>query len=160
MQTPTYKFGERVISAISAGTFFILVGIIFVLALPSNLFERMLAFFSSLTTREFPGSTISLPAPSSPAAHAVLYEAVFQFCLGLAILQILLLMLRLVWRSPIGKTAETIGNFVFWSGASFLATTFLNQSTTVSMWFAFWAGMLVVMGVSLVIRALILLARR
>jgi hypothetical protein len=160
MQTPTYKFGERVISAISAGTFFILIGIIFVLALPSNLFERILAFFSSLTTNEFPGSTISLPAPISPAAHSVLYEAVFQFCVGLAILQILLLTLRLMWRSPIGKTAETIGNFVFWSGASFLATTFLNRTTNVNMWFAFWAGIILVVGVSLVIRALILLARR
>jgi hypothetical protein len=160
MQTPTYKFGERVISAISAGTFFILIGVTFVLALPSNLFERILDFFSSLTTRDFPGSTISLPAPTSPAAHTVLYGAVFQFCVGLAILQILLLTLRLVWRSPIGKTAETIGNFVFWSGASFLAATFLNRSTTVNAWFAFWAGILVVVGVSLVVRALILLARR
>jgi hypothetical protein len=75
-------------------------------------------------------------------------------------LQILMLALRLVLRSPTRRTAETVGNLVFWFGATYLIITLLNDATTVDTWFMFWAAIIVVLGVSLIARALVLFARR
>ncbi len=154
------KFSENIIGAVAAGAALVILGAVFVLALPNNLFDRTVNFFSSLTIRNFPGTGISLPVPISPGTHTVVYQAVYQFSLGIAILQILILILRLVWPSPIRKTAETVGNLVFWFGAAFLATTYLNRFTTTNTWFAFWAGILMMAGVGLIVRALVLMAKR
>jgi len=153
------KQSEGIISAISVGFLFILFGSIYVLALPTSLFEKVVAF-TSLSSRQVPGTSIFLLAPTSPAAHSVFYTAVFQFCVGLAFLQLVVLILRLPWNSTTAKTAETLGSLVFWSGAALLSTTFLNAYTTVNTWFAFWAGILVMMGASLIARSIVLLLRK
>lgn len=155
-----YKAQERLFSALSAGSFFILLGIVYVINLPSSLWEEVIEFFSNLMTRQVPGIGITLLAPASPASHTVLYGAAFQFCIGLGILQIVFLMLRLIMNSPIGKTAETIGNLVYWFGAAYLVTTYLNSSTNLSRWFVFWAGILIILGLSLIARAFVLFGKR
>ena len=154
------KIGESLISAISVGAVFILIGVVFVLAHPRSLWDSIVAFFSSFTLRSVPGIGISLPAPVNPAAHAVFYTAAFQFCIGLGILQVILLALRLMMYSSIGKTAETMGNLVKWFGGAYLITTYLNNTTTISRWFMFWAGILVMLGLSLIARAFVLFAKR
>jgi len=152
--------GESIISAISVGTVFILFGIVFVLALPNNLFERTMAFFGSFTSRQVPGIGITLPAPISLNTHVVFYNAVFQFSLGIAFLQILILALRIGFGSRVPKIAETVGNLVFWFGASYLVNMYLDSSTTLSMWFAFWTAILIVLGLSIVARAVVLILKR
>jgi hypothetical protein len=158
--TPPYKAGEGIFSAISVGAVFILIGLVYVATLPASLWEKVIAFFGSFKVLQVPGIGIYLPAPAVPAAHTMLYNAVFQFCLGLGILQVILLALRFAWHSPIGKTAETVGHLVFWFGASYLIITLLNDATTLETWFIFWAAIPVVLGVSLIARALVLFARR
>jgi hypothetical protein len=152
--------GESLISAISAGVVFILIGVVFVLALPSSLWDSIVTFVSSFTLRSVPGMGISLPAPANTAVHAVLYTAAFQFCIGLGILQVVLLAIRIAMGSPIRKTAETVGNLVKWFGGAYLITTYLNNTTTISRWFMFWAGILIILGLSLIARAVVLLAKR
>ena len=159
-QTRFHRYEESVISAISVGGVFILIGLVYVLALPNNIWDKMIAFFGSFTTKQVASTGIFLPAPISPGVHAVFYNAIFQFFLGLALLQILILAMRLIWRSPVRRTAETAGTFVFWLGASYLVSVFLNRSTDANMWFAFWAALIIVLGVSLLTRALVLLIRR
>jgi len=159
-QSRAYKAQERLFSALSAGTFFILLGIVYVVNLPSSLWEEVVSFFTSLTLAQVPTTGIYLPAPISPASHTVLYGAVFQFCIGLGILQIIFLALRLMMNSPIGKTAETMGNLVYWFGAAYLVTTYLNSTTDISKWFVFWAGILIILGLSFIARAFVLIAKR
>jgi hypothetical protein len=154
------KTGENIISAISIGAVFILIGTIYFSTLPTSLWDKIVNFFNSFTTVQVPDTTIYLPAPAVPSAHAVVYNAAFQFCIGIAILQIIVLALRLLWRSPIDKTSETVGNLVYWFGASYLVPTFLNSSTTQTTWFAFWAAILITIGVSLIARALVFLDKR
>jgi hypothetical protein len=160
VQTRTHKRGESLISAISAGVVFILIGLVFILALPSSLWDSIVAFFSNFAWRSVPGLGISLPAPADPRAYAVLYTAEFQFCIGLGILQVVLVAIRLAMGSPIRKTAETVGNLVKWFGGAYLITTYLNSTTTIGRWFMFWAGILIVLGLSLIARALVLLTKR
>jgi hypothetical protein len=90
----------------------------------------------------------------------VLYQAFFQFCIGIGILQVILLILRLLWNSPIAKTAEVMGNLVFWFGTSYLVATYLNNAANMSRWFVFWAGILMILGLSFVARAFVLLVKR
>jgi hypothetical protein len=152
--------GESIISAISVGAVFILIGLVFILALPNSLWDSAVSFFTSLTLRQVPGIGIALPAPSNPSGHATFYTAVFQFSLGLAFLQILVLFLRFGFVSRIRRLAETVGNLVFWFGASYLAYVYLNSSTTLNTWFAFWAGIIIVLGLSIVARAAVRLAKK
>jgi len=149
---------EGLISAISVGAVFILFGVIYI-GTP-GLGGKIIDFFTGFSSVSVPNTGITLPAPSSPAAHAVFYGAVFQFCIGVAILTVLVLALRLLLRSPIGKTAETVGNLVFWLGATYLVTTYLNSTTDINTWFVFWAGILMITGLSLIVRGFVLLARR
>ena len=157
-QTRTQPAREGLISAISVGAVFILIGLIYINT--PDLWGKIGDFFSGFTSTLVTNTGITLPAPQFPASHAVLYGAVFQFSLGIGILEILLLSLRLLLRSPIRKTAEAVGNLVFWLGASYLVTTFLNNTTTISQWFVFWAGILMIAGLSLIARGFVLLARR
>jgi hypothetical protein len=159
-RSSAYKAQERLFSALSAGTFFILLGIVYVINLPASLWNEVFDFFGSFTLAQVPTTGIYLPAPISPASHAVLYGAVFQFCIGLGILQVIFLALRIMMNSPIGKTAETMGNLVYWFGAAYLVTTYLNGTTDISKWFVFWAGILIILGLSFIARAFVFLAKR
>ena len=153
-----YRYHEGVISAVSVGAVFILIGLISVTT--PDLWGKIVNFFNDFTTTQVPGTGISLPAPAVPAAHAGLYVAASQFSLGLGILGILLIAMRLSARSPTRRIAQEVGNLVFWFGVVFLINTFLNDATTSQTWFAFWAGVLVVLGLSLIARAMVLLAKR
>lgn len=155
-----YRSQERLFSALSAGTFFILLGIVYVINLPASLWDALIDFFGSFTLAQVPTTGIYLPAPINPAAHGLLYGAIFQFCIGLGILQIIFLLLRIMMNSPINKTAETIGNLVYWFGAAYLVTTYLNSTTDTSGWFVFWAGILIMLGLSFIARAFVLLVKR
>jgi hypothetical protein len=150
--------GDGLFSVVAVGAVFILVGIVF--ASTPNIFNDVGKFFSDFTTVQVPTTSIFLPAPTHPANHAELYGAAALFSLGVGVLQIVMLTLRLALGSPIRRTAETVGNLVFWFGASYLIMTLLNSATTLETWFAFWAAILVVLGASMIARALVLFARR
>jgi hypothetical protein len=159
-RSTAYKSQERLFSALSAGTFFILLGIVYVINLPNSLWNAVFDFFGSFTLAQVPTTGLYLPAPTNPMAHTVLYGAIFQFCIGLGILQIIFLVLRSMMNSPINKTAETMGNLVYWFGAAYIVTTYLNNTTDTSKWFVFWAGILIILGLSFVARSFVLLAKK
>ena len=157
------EHGEGIITAIALGGVLIIIGLLFLIT--PDLGGKIGTFFSDITTKSFiylanTTSTISLPVPADPASHSILYMAVAQFCIGVGILQILILALRAAVRSRIGRIAETVGNLVFWLGAGYLVTVFLNSSTTYREWFVFWSSLLILLGVSIMVRGIILFARR
>jgi hypothetical protein len=152
---------ESLITAIYVGSVFILLSLVyFVNAAASNLWAGIVNFFSTLTLAQVPGTGFSLPAPAKPAIHVELYVAGFQIALGLGILEVAVLIIRIMLHSPIARKAETIENIVFWLGASFLAITYLVNMTIMSEWFVFWAGIILIAGISFVARAFVLLVRR
>jgi hypothetical protein len=154
------KQGESIVSAVSVGVVFILFAATYVLALPASLWDSIIAFFSDFNIQQVPGTGIYLPAPIHPGQHTVVYTAAYQFCIGLVFLQAIVLLIRLFWSSPTRKTADTVGDLVFWTGSLLLIPTFLNSETTVNMWFAYWACILIVIGLSLIARAVVLLIRK
>jgi len=139
---------EGLFTAFSAGAFLILLGTIFV-ATP-RLYDDVSAFFMDF------GVGVFLPAPKNPANHAIVYSVATQFSLAWGIFLIGLLFVRLFVRSPLQKKAENVADIVFWVAGSFLIGSLLNEATTYVLWFAFWAAVIMLIGVSLVIRAIIL----
>jgi hypothetical protein len=158
VQKRPYKASESVISGVAAGFVLILIGVIYI-STPS-LLDSIVSFFSNITFVTVPGTGISLPAPIAPSAHGVLYGAVFQFVLGVGIMEIIVLVLRFAMHSPVSRLAETVGNVVFWLGTAYLVNTYLNEAATINKWFVFWAGILVFLGLSLLARGFVLLAKR
>lgn len=148
------RYREGLFSALSAGFFFLLVGAIFVIM--PNLFGKIQAFFSDFDVVRVPNTQIFLPAPASPRDHSVVYSSVARFSLVWGLYQIVVLALRFLARSPSSKKAETVSNLVFWLGANCLINIFLDETTTATTWFVFWAVIIMVVGVSLIVRAIIL----
>jgi signal transduction histidine kinase len=147
-------------SALYIGALFIIIAVIYITHLPSSLLDKFLDFFLSLTLAPVPGTGIALPAPSNPAVHTELYVAGFQLAIAIGLLEIVLLVLRVILHSPVSRIAETIENIVFWLGASYLVTTYLLNMTIAGEWFVFWAGIVLIFGLSLVARAFVLLSKR
>jgi hypothetical protein len=150
------------ISALAFGGFLVIVGV--VLVLNHNLWQQITAFFNNLTTKTVPfpsnsTSNLALPAPADPASHSALYKSVMQFDVGMGILQILILVFRLQTHSMIGRVAGTMGNLVFWIGAALLVNKFLLAGT-LSSWFEYWAAIIVLIGASIIARALVYIAKK
>ncbi len=150
---------EGLITALAVGGVFIVLGLVIVLT--PGLVQKTEDFFLDLTTVTYPlgSSTASLPAPANPAQHLDFFTAVMNFILGVGLLQILILALRLTVHSPIKRISETVGNLVFWLGGAFAAYVLLLAGTLTG-WFQFWASLIIIIGVSLLVRFGIHLAAR
>jgi len=152
---------EGFIGAVSAGCFLILVGLIFVTT--SGLFTNVIDFFKNFDVIEVSRTGIFLPAPKNPNTQyaANVYEAVSLFSLIWGFFQIAFLGLRFAFNSPAGKKAENAGNVVFWFGTYYLVNMYLIGmplilSEAQKSWFSFWAMLISLIGVTLIVRALIL----
>lgn len=154
------KKKENLFTAVYVGSVFIILALVYVSHLPYSLWDEIVDFFSSLTLSPIPGTSIPLPAPGNPAAHTDLYFAVFEFAIAIGVLEIVVLLLRVYFNSPVSRKAETVENIVFWLGTSYLAITYLVNMTIPSEWFVFWAGIVMLFGLALVARAFILLAKK
>jgi hypothetical protein len=153
--------GEGLISAVSTGLFFVLVGIIFIIN--QNLWSRIQGFINSFTIARVANTSVNLPVPSSPAAYTAVYSAAFQFALGIGALQILVLAMRLTIGSRIRRTAENVGSLVFWFGTAYALSVLADMKSTLAlsqqrnMWFQFWTVIIILIGLSIIARAAVLL---
>ena len=150
---------EGIITAIAIGGFLIIVGLVFGLMLAPT--GAVGDFFSDLTGVSYPviNGEMVLPAPAHPEAHALIYQAVFSFMMGIAVLEAVILVARLYVQSPTKKIAETIGNLIFWAGGTVVAYVFL-MAGTLSGWFTFWPCMIILAGASLIAQAVVYFAKR
>ncbi len=152
---------EGLITALSIGGFFIILGILF--GLTPAISQNTNKFFSDLTTVTFPfgnpGSTVSLLAPAHPADHQGFYSAMMNFLIGVGVLQIVILGLRLAVHSRIRRIAQSIGDLIFWIGAAVMANVFLLAGTQIG-WFQFWSSLIVLIGVSLITQFFVYLSKR
>jgi hypothetical protein len=154
------KRKESLLNAIYIGSVFIILAVVYYIHISDNLWSDLVNFFTSLTLSVVPSTGVSLPAPADPAAHLNLYIAAFQFALAVGVLEIIILLLRVGFHSPVPRKAETIENIVFWLGTSYLTITYLVNMTIPSEWFVFWAGIILIFGLALISRAFVLLAKR
>ncbi len=156
-QPTTYRdraLHEGLITALAIGGFLIILGVVF--GLTPGIPQKVVDFFSDFTAQSYPfsGGAIVLPAPAHPAQHIDFFGAVLNFMIGIGVLQIAIFALRLAYHSPIRRVAETVGNLIFWFGAALVAKIYLLTGT-LNGWFTFWAALIIVLGVSIIVRGII-----
>jgi hypothetical protein len=157
-ETPR-QYQEGIFTAISIGFFLLLVGTLFVIN--PNLFGSIIDFFRDFGLVDVPNTSIVLPAPESLQLHLTVYQAAGQFSIALGVFQVVMLALRFIIPSSWEKRSETVGNLVYWIGASFLIQSFLIETTLDSMhWFTFWSTIIILAGVSIIARAAVMAVSR
>jgi hypothetical protein len=149
---------EGLITALAVGGFLIILGIVF--GLTPGIPQKTIDFFGDFTAQSYPyaAGTIVLPAPAHPSAHMDFYGSVVNFMIGIAVLQVVILAVRLWAHSRLGRIAETVGNLVFWAGGAVVANVYLLTGT-LGGWFTFWASLIIIVGISLIVRGIIYYSR-
>jgi hypothetical protein len=147
------------------GFFLILVGVLFIST--PNLADKVVTFVSHFHTVQVPNTNIYIPAPEHPGDHIDIYLAARQFSLVWGVFLIAMLGARFLFDSPLRRKAQNLGDIVFWLGTVYLVQTFLvaptqtfPQTIDVTKWFEFWAAIVMLVGVSLIARAIFLAAVR
>lgn len=143
---------EGLFSAISAGFFLLLLGIIFVLN--PNLFGETIDFLSDFSIVDVPNTEISFLGIRAPRSHLSVFEAGYQISIALAVFQIIILGLRFSFPSSWIKRSETIGNLVYWGINAYIIQLFLIENT---QWFVYWSIVIIIIGISLIFRGLFML---
>jgi hypothetical protein len=156
-----YRYRESLIGAVSAGFFLVLLGALFILT--PGLFTGTIDFFESFEFAPIPHTAISWFAPATPlsASNRIVYTAVEQFCYAFGVFHVVILALRFAARSTTSKKADTAGNLVFWIGTGYLVQRLLIEPTiwpARTTWYIFWAALIALVGVTLIVRAIILAA--
>jgi hypothetical protein len=137
---------------ISFGAFLIIVAVIY-LRTPGLLSEAK-AFMSDFRLVElFQNFWWFVPSSN----HPVLYNAAEQFSYAFGLVQILVLGLEFARRSSTHRKAETFSSIVFWLGAGYILGL-LSQG--VLIWLSLIAGLIILVGISIVARALVLVFAR
>jgi hypothetical protein len=151
-----YSSRDWIIGTVSAGLFLIIVGAIFINT--PALFDRIIDFFNDFTTVKVSNLSIYLPAPANPASHTTVYSAAMQFSLVWGITQIGILIFRFALHSPSRKKAEIAGNAFYWLVSSYAVQKLLIEDNLLdeTKWFQFWTVIMMIIGASLIIRALFL----
>jgi hypothetical protein len=148
------------LSAVSAGFFLVLIGMLFI-TIP-NLFDKIVAFFRDFNLIQVPHlEGVLLPGPQNLRTVDALavYSAIERFSLVWAVFLTALLGARFLLNSPRRSKAENLGNVAFWFGTAYVAQNLLIDVDSTD-WFGFWAAIIVLIGVSLTVRAIFLAAAR
>lgn len=156
------RHGDGLFSVVSVGFFFLLIGMIFITT--PGLSDRIVSFFQDFGMIQFPHTNVYLPAPKNPGDYLAVYKAVEQFSLVWAVFLVAMLVGRIVLRVRLRRQAANLGDAVFWFGAAYLIQAYLIDKMTNSLhlatqrqvWFEFWTGIIVIIGVSLIARAVFL----
>jgi len=153
-----YRHRDGMLSAVAAGFFLILVGALFVTN--PDLPNKLINFFNNFELQQISNSNVYLPAPKDPETFLLVYRTVEQFCLIWAVFLVAMLGARFILGSSARRKADGLGDIVFWFGAAYLVQTYLVQTwlLDVTKWFEFWALIIVLIGASMVVRGLSLVA--
>jgi len=148
-----HRHRDGMLSAVAAGFFLILVGTLFVTN--PDLPNKLINFFNNFELKQISNSNVYLPAPKDPGTFLLVYRTVEQFCLIWAVFLVAMLGARFILGSSARRKADGLGDVVFWFGAAYLVQTWLLN---VTKWFEFWALIIVLIGASMVVRGLSLVA--
>ena len=156
---------EALLSALSVGFFFVLIGIL-VITTP-NLSDKVVTFLSNWQTHQIGTTNINVPVPENLGEHIDVYLAARDFSLVWGIFLAAMLGARFLLGSPTRRKAQNVGDIVFWLGAAYMNQTFLVETTQAlpptiddMKWFQFWAAIIALIGVSLIVRAIFLVVAR
>jgi hypothetical protein len=137
--------GPDILGGVTAGLIIILIAILFVIT--PNLLGNLLIFITDFAWQEvYPG--FIWWAPQNP--HPAVYNTLFIFFLGTLAINIIVLILRVIFRDSYRRQIESIGGIIVSAGVSWAAyNLILNNNFTA---FAGWT--IVFIGISIIISSL------
>ena len=155
----SHRHYDGLLSAISIGFFLILIGGLFVTT--SGLATNVVNFLSHFKVVPIPNTNANIPSPDNLAAYLDVYTAARQFSLIWGVFLIAMLGARFILNSPLRRKAQNVGDIAFWLGATYAIQVFLVVPTqqltiTVTDWVVFWAAIVMIIGISLIARAIFL----
>jgi len=131
------------------GAFLIILGSTF--AATPNLVDEVRGMILDLRLEEiYPG--IFFPAPQS--SFPIVYNALYQICIGMVAVSVAILAIRLFARQPIKMGAESLGDIVFWAFVAAIASMMVAGSANVLMVLGYFLASI---GASMVVRSAIVL---
>ena len=145
------------------GFFLVLIGLLLITT--PKLSDNVVQFLSHFKVSQVGTTNMYIPWPENLGTNTDVYLAARQFSLVWGVFLIAMLAARFVFGSRLRRKAENIGDVVFWLGTAYLIQTHLVQPTETSFvdvtgWFQFWATIIMLIGVSLIARAIFLAAAR
>ncbi|MFW9832086.1 MAG: hypothetical protein ACFFD8_09975 [Candidatus Thorarchaeota archaeon] len=141
------KEGPDILGGVTVGLIIILLAIIFV-TIP-NIFAHIVNFFTDFAWSElFP--QFWWWTPQNPANHIIVYNAIYLFFIGTLVINIVVLILRVIFKDSYRRQIETIGGIVMSAGVTWAAYNLtLSYNLTV-----FTGYLIVFIGVSVIISSL------
>lgn len=152
---------EALLGAVSVGFFFVLIGVLFI-NMP-NLFNNVVTFLSHWHTVQLKSMNVQVPVPEHLGDNVALdvYVAAREFSLVWGVFLAVMLGARFVFDSPTRRKAQNVGDIVFWLGATYLIQILLVETfVDYRKWLGFWAAVIALIGVSLIVRAVFLAGAR
>ena len=140
-----------ILGAVTAGLIIILIAVLLVVI--PNLLPSIITFFLDLVWIEV-ALGIGWWTPSTPAAHVVVYNAIYVFFIGTLIINIVVLILRVIFRDSYRRQIESVGGIIMSAGVTWAAYNF-TQTYALTQAFAVFCGWFIVfVGVSIIISSL------
>ena len=137
-----------ILGAVTAGLIFILIAVLLV-TIPT-LFPSIINFLVDLVWTEV-APLFWWWAPATPAAHLLVYNAIYIFFIGTLVINFVVLILRVIFRDSYRRLFESVGGIIMSAGVTWAAYTFtLTYAQTTA--FAVYCGWFIVfIGVSIII---------
>jgi len=137
---------------ISFGAFLIIAAVIYLIT--PGIAQAIETFLRSFQLVEI-FDNFWLPVPSG--SHPMVYTTAERFCYAFGVVQIGILGLRFARGSSVHGKAETASSVVFWLGFGYILRL-LSEGTL--LWLSFLGAFVILVGISIVVRALILILVR
>lgn len=147
---------DTLIIVISIGLSLILLGTIYITTPSLSYSLQTFLDPNSWTISNIPNTNVFIPLPATPSTYLAVYLAALEFCLVWGLFQIFVLFFRFIIRSKPYRMGRTISRVVFWLGTSYLIYTYLNSTTTIVTWSVFWTALIILIGITFIIRAVVL----
>jgi hypothetical protein len=118
-----------------------------------NLFPAIINFLFDLQwTMVTPG--IWWWSPATPAAHVVVYNAMYLFFLGTIVTNIIVLILRVVFRDSYQRQIESIGGIIMSAGITWAAFNYSLSYSAITAFATFCGWLIVFIGISIIISSI------
>ena len=148
MLSRKFDEGPDILGAVTFGLIIILLAIIVIIH-PSFL-ALFVAFVTDIVWQEVvPGFWWWVPA--TPSAHIEFYTILNQLFIGIIIINIIVLILRVIFRDSYRRQIESVGGIIFAAGVTWASWNLLNPPYA---WHIFSGYFIVFAGVSLIISSI------
>ncbi|MFX1318497.1 MAG: hypothetical protein ACFE9D_10765 [Promethearchaeota archaeon] len=92
--------------------------------------------------------------PTTPAAHAIVYNAMYLFFLGTIIINIIVLVLRVVFRDSYRRQIESIGGIISSAGITWAAYMYSLNYLPVTAFVTFCGWLIVFLGINMIVTSI------